>query len=253
MTTDPGSGREPRSQLLREAAMIVATGLALGVAFNALALSARSPRALPWIARPAPLADVGALVAPDPPPDAPAVVAGEAPPSGGPGVKPETPPPQHAAPPAEPASRGPRQVTGAHDGTEAPPVSVAGPPPVAGIPVIPDVEGPLRVPRDLVSKLVAARAALVVDAREAVEFAAGHIPGAINVPYDEAVRDPSRVEHLDAGGRPTIVYCSGGDCEASRMLAEMMVRDFGRRRVLVFEGGYPEWAAAGEPVSRETP
>jgi hypothetical protein len=34
------------------------------------------------------------------------------------------------------------------------------------------------------------------------------------------------------------------------MLARMMVDDFKLRRVLVYEAGYPEWLAAGLPVSR---
>lgn len=121
------------------------------------------------------------------------------------------------------------------------------------VPVIPDVAGPLEVDLPLLAKLVAAGAALVVDARDASEYAAGHIPGAVNVPFDDAYRNPGRLEALEARGRPIVVYCSGGTCESSRMLAEMLVRDHGRRRVLVFEAGFPGWAGSGQPVSRAGP
>jgi hypothetical protein len=36
------------------------------------------------------------------------------------------------------------------------------------------------------------------------------------------------------------------------MLAEIMVRDFKMLRVLVYEGGFGEWTAAGHPVVRES-
>jgi rhodanese-related sulfurtransferase len=111
---------------------------------------------------------------------------------------------------------------------------------------------PLKVSLATVSRFVKAGAALLVNAREAQQFTEGHIPGAVSVPYDDAVRDPTLLGKLDPGERPIIVYCSGGTCESSLPLAEMLVRDFGPRRVLVYEGGFPEWAASGEPVSRES-
>jgi len=119
--------------------------------------------------------------------------------------------------------------------------------------VIPDLDRPLRVGIETVAKFVEAKAALIVDAREPVEFAAGHIPGAVNLPYDEMARDPAPLRSLDAAGRPIIVYCSGAGCESSRMLAETMLRDFELKRVLVFEGGFPEWVAAGRPIERAGP
>jgi rhodanese-related sulfurtransferase len=124
----------------------------------------------------------------------------------------------------------------------------ATPPGHATLPVIPDVPGPLAVKLEAVQQLVRARGAMVIDAREPDEFAAGHIPGAISIPYEAAGGEPERLQALDSGGRPILVYCSGGTCESSRMLAEMLVRDFGKRRVLVYEGGFPEWASAGNPV-----
>jgi rhodanese-related sulfurtransferase len=152
---------------------------------------------------------------------------------------------------AAPASGPGRAPSPRPEGT--PPAAAADPAVERDVPVIPDVAGPLQVDLPLVAKLVAADAALVVDAREASEFAAGHIPGAVNVPFDDAYRNPGRLETLEPRGRPIVVYCSGGTCESSRMLAEMLVRDHGKRRVLVFEAGFPEWANSGQPVSRGTP
>jgi rhodanese-related sulfurtransferase len=130
------------------------------------------------------------------------------------------------------------------------PLADAPGPAVGDLPAIPDVSRPLTVKLPTVLKFVAARAALVVDARDHDAFVRGHIPGAVSIPYDEAAGDPTRLGALDPGERPIIVYCSGGHCEASRMLAEILVQDLKRHRVLVYEGGFPEWEAAGNPVSR---
>ena len=42
--------------------------------------------------------------------------------------------------------------------------------------------------------------------------------------------------------------CEGGECEASRELARTLV-DSGFRKVLVYTGGFPEWAASGYAVT----
>ena len=230
--------------LVRDAAGIVVVGVALGLAFNAAGLSSRPPRGLPWIASEAQLDSLGARDAP--------LAAGDplpvlAPPLSRTNVT-ETPHMRSAAPdpPREPA----------------PPAVDPGPPPAEAqppapiqenLPAIPDVARPLRVGLPPVQAFVGAGAALLVDARDRASFAAGHIPGAISVPYEDAAQAPPRPNEIEANGRPIIVYCGGGDCEASAMLAEILIRDLQLHRVLVYEGGFPEWAGSGMPVSRGTP
>jgi rhodanese-related sulfurtransferase len=121
----------------------------------------------------------------------------------------------------------------------------------AGGPVLPEVPAvgrPVQIEIGAVKQLFDAGAALIVDAREAVEFAEGHIPGSISLPYDLAVTDPVLLESLDAAGRPVITYCGGGTCEQSLSLAHELVFA-GHERVAVFVGGYPDWVAAGYPVA----
>jgi len=62
------------------------------------------------------------------------------------------------------------------------------------------------------------------------------------------VTDPVRLEAFDAGGKPIIIYCGGGTCELSMNLAFALV-DAGKKKVLVFMGGWPEWQASGFPVA----
>ncbi len=75
----------------------------------------------------------------------------------------------------------------------------------------PDVRGPEA------RELVAAGARLV-DVRSPAEFAAGHLPGAVNVPLGELAR---RMAKLGAKDAPIVLYCASGarSAHAKRLLA----------------------------------
>lgn len=51
------------------------------------------------------------------------------------------------------------------------------------------------------------RGATVLDVRTPAEFQGGHVPGAINVPYDEVA---ARAAEVGAKDRPVLVYCRSG-------------------------------------------
>lgn len=119
----------------------------------------------------------------------------------------------------------------------------------AGLPQIPDLDRPMSMELATVKRFYDAGAAVLVDAREPEEYDAGHIPGAINLPWDKVVADPGLVTGFDAGGKPIIVYCGGGTCEVSMNVADALVAA-GNPKVVVFTGGYPEWEAAGYPLAK---
>jgi len=118
---------------------------------------------------------------------------------------------------------------------------------VHSVPEIPAIGRPVQIQLGAVKAYFDAKAALIVDAREADEFAEGHILGAINLPYEQVVSDPARLESLDTGGRPIITYCGGGGCEVSISLAEELFYA-GHERVAVYMGGYPSWTEADYPI-----
>lgn len=60
-------------------------------------------------------------------------------------------------------------------------------------------------------RLVAAGAQLI-DVRSPEEFAAGHLPGARNIPVDALER---RLDEVGARDRPVVVYCASGVRAAS--------------------------------------
>jgi rhodanese-related sulfurtransferase len=90
----------------------------------------------------------------------------------------------------------------------------------------------------------------IVDAREPGEFAAGHIPGAINLPPDAFSGGiPDAVNQRLSRDLPMVVYCSGGNCDASKSVA-MRLMDLGFAQTFVYEDGYTGWTKAGEAVEK---
>lgn len=82
----------------------------------------------------------------------------------------------------------------------------------------------------------------VLDVRPSDEFAAGHLPGAINIPLSEL---ETRLAELDPG-HEIVAYCRGPWCVLSfEAVAALRERGFRVRRL---EDGLPEWRAAGLPV-----
>lgn len=86
-----------------------------------------------------------------------------------------------------------------------------------------------------------------IDARSSTEYAAGHIPGALNVPPSEFTRSKP-LERLRRN-QPVITYCSGEACQSSIALAEMLIGLRGHIETRVFFGGWEAWKAAEYPIA----
>jgi rhodanese-related sulfurtransferase len=95
------------------------------------------------------------------------------------------------------------------------------------------------------------KSTLILDARPSVFFENGHVPGALNLARDDFAHDYRRLTSvLDAAhDKPIIVYCSGGDCHDSRLVANALL-SLGFSDVSVFTGGWEAWSAAGLPASK---
>jgi rhodanese-related sulfurtransferase len=94
------------------------------------------------------------------------------------------------------------------------------------------------------------KSALIFDARPAAFFVRGHVPGALNLARDDFAHDYRRLSGVvkAAGDKPIIVYCSGGECHDSRLVANALLT-LGYSNVSVFTGGWEAWSAAGLPVA----
>ena len=89
-----------------------------------------------------------------------------------------------------------------------------------------------------------------IDARRTSVYEEGHIAGARSIPVWEADLD-ERLKALYEEGldpeAPIVVYCSGGNCEDSHMLAQRLW-GLGLNNVLVYKDGYPDWVKNGGPT-----
>jgi rhodanese-related sulfurtransferase/DNA-binding transcriptional ArsR family regulator len=83
----------------------------------------------------------------------------------------------------------------------------------------------------------------ILDVRPPEEFAAGHLPGAVNIPIHELEK---RLKQLPRG-KEVIAYCRGPYCLMSFDAVELLRKKGLRARRL--EAGLPEWRLAGLPIS----
>lgn len=87
-----------------------------------------------------------------------------------------------------------------------------------------------------------AEGVVILDVRPPEEFAAGHLPGAVNIPLSQL---PHRLGELPRG-REVIAYCRGPYCVLSlEAVAWLRQHGFTARRLAE---GLPEWRWAGLPV-----
>lgn len=101
-----------------------------------------------------------------------------------------------------------------------------------------------QIDREELLRRVGAGDAVVLDVRPVVEYAAGHIPGALSIPLDELTE---RLEELPAH-LEVVAYCRGAYCVFSHD-AVRLLSAHGRQAVRLADG-IVEWHAAGQPLSQ---
>ena len=95
--------------------------------------------------------------------------------------------------------------------------------------------------RDLLDRM-RKNEAVIVDVRPPGEYAAGHIAGAVNIPFAEIERELGRFSK----DKEIVAYCRGPYCTlVYRAIAVMREKGYAVRRL---EEGYPQWKHAGLPV-----
>ena len=108
-------------------------------------------------------------------------------------------------------------------------------------------EPPEPVSRADLAARLAEGSVTVLDMRPADEYAAGHIPGALNV----ALAELEQVLPALAPDTEIIAYCRGPYCVYSHQaVAALRERGLNARRM---EGGLPEWREEGRAIAASTP
>lgn len=98
------------------------------------------------------------------------------------------------------------------------------------------------VPAEELLQRVRSGLVTVLDVRPQVEYEAGHLPGAINIPLDELEKQLDELDHESE----IVAYCRGPHCVlAFDAVARLRERGINARRL---DGGLPEWQLEGFPV-----
>src|SRR5271163_3947668 len=85
---------------------------------------------------------------------------------------------------------------------------------------------------------------LILDARASTYFDRGHVPRALNLSRADFANDYMRLRPaLDAAkDKPIVVYCAGGACHDSKMVAQALTA-LGFSQVRIYPGGWDGWTA----------
>ena len=87
---------------------------------------------------------------------------------------------------------------------------------------------------------------VLIDVREADEYQAGHIPGAIHASRGVLEFRLSSTPELSARDLKVVLYCKTSGRAA---LAARAMHDMGYLQVQSIAGGFDAWVAAGKPVA----
>ena len=102
------------------------------------------------------------------------------------------------------------------------------------------------------------RGARFIDTRTEAEFKAGHVPGAVLIPYNEkspkdadydGKLDQFDLSQLGSNKAAELVFaCNGAECWKSYKASRAALAA-GFTRVHWFRGGFPEWRASGQKIA----
>lgn len=84
---------------------------------------------------------------------------------------------------------------------------------------------------------------MILDVRSAREFAAGHVPGAVHLPFWRLLLGRARLER--APDEPIVVYCGHGP---RAWIAKAVLLARGARNVRLLAGHMRAWKKAGQPL-----
>ncbi len=82
-----------------------------------------------------------------------------------------------------------------------------------------------------------------LDARHDHEHREGHVVQALRVAPDEFQEKLPQIMNVASIDRPVVIYCDGGQCDASHNLAKLL-QPVGFKQIHIMVDGYPAWAKA---------
>jgi len=111
-----------------------------------------------------------------------------------------------------------------------------------------DMTSPMAINIEFAQHLFNEKLAVFIDARDSEDYNSGHIENAVNIPYDYYEDYEDDINSLD-DTFTQVIYCSGEECSLSMDLADYFFNELAFEKVLIFEGGWPQWRDAELPSS----
>jgi rhodanese-related sulfurtransferase len=100
--------------------------------------------------------------------------------------------------------------------------------------------------REIKKRIDAGEKLILVDTREDLEWANGHVPGAIHLGKGVIERDIEKT--VPDRNAPVVLYCGGGYRSA---LAADNLQKMGYTNVISMDGGWRGWTESGYPVTKD--
>jgi rhodanese-related sulfurtransferase len=91
---------------------------------------------------------------------------------------------------------------------------------------------PEQIPKGEYAKM------MVIDARDATQYAKEHIPGAVNIEWRQVLAKSGDIPK----NKPVLIYCNTGTLSAQ---AGFALRVSGWENVRILQGGFSEWKSKG--------
>lgn len=91
---------------------------------------------------------------------------------------------------------------------------------------------PEQIPKGEYAKM------MVIDARDAAQYAKEHIPGAVNIEWRQVLAKSGDIPK----NKPVLIYCDTGTLSAQ---AGFALRVSGWENVRILQGGFSEWKSKG--------
>ena len=91
---------------------------------------------------------------------------------------------------------------------------------------------PEQIPKGEYAKM------MVIDARDATQYAKEHIPGAVNIEWRQVLAKSGDIPK----NKPVLIYCNTGTLSAQ---AGFALRASGWENVRILQGGFSEWKSKG--------
>ena len=99
----------------------------------------------------------------------------------------------------------------------------------------------------LATEIIYGTQPLILDVRTPEEYAAGHLPGAINIPHDQVAERYQELNQSETS--KMVVYCRSG---ARAAIAQQVLLDLGFSNITMLEGHWLGWSDASVGLAVES-